>query len=129
MTDSAVAPRSFDPVTLYKGLFLAVVVVFVATPLLATVLGGFKSLGELRTNPFGLPKVWELEHYASILFSRRYWQLLRNSAIVNFFDLCAISVPLPRDGRLPVGLTLIARNGHDRRLFRIAAGVEKLLAA
>ena len=29
---------------------------FVATPLLATVLGGFKSLGELRTNPFGLPQ-------------------------------------------------------------------------
>ena len=41
------------------------VAVFVATPLLATVLGGFKSLGELRTNPFGLPKVWECEHYAS----------------------------------------------------------------
>ena len=82
MTDQTIAPRSFDPLTLYKGLFLAVVVVFVATPLLATVLGGFKSLGELRTNPFGLPKVWEFEHYASILFSQRYWQLLRNSAII-----------------------------------------------
>ena len=57
MTDhSAIEPRPFDPVTLYKALFLAVVVVFVATPLLATVLGGFKSLGELRTNPFGLPQ-------------------------------------------------------------------------
>jgi aspartyl-tRNA(Asn)/glutamyl-tRNA(Gln) amidotransferase subunit A len=28
---------------------------------------------------------------------------------------------------LPVGLMLIARNGHDRRLFRIAAAVERLL--
>jgi raffinose/stachyose/melibiose transport system permease protein len=82
MTSSDIAPRPFDPASLYKGLFLAVVVVFVATPLVATALGGFKSLGELRTNPFGLPRTWELEHYASILFSRRYWQLLRNSAII-----------------------------------------------
>ena len=84
MTDaSTIAPRPFDPVTLYKALFLALVAVFVATPLLATVLGGFKSLGELRTNPFGLPKVWEWQNYADILFSRRYWQLLRNSLIIS----------------------------------------------
>ena len=50
-------------------------------PLLATVLGGFKSLGELRINPFGLPQSWEWQNYADILFSRRYWQLLRNSLI------------------------------------------------
>ena len=35
MTDT-VGTRSFDPVALYKALFLAVVAVFVATPLLAT---------------------------------------------------------------------------------------------
>ena len=55
--------------------------------------------------------------------------LLRNTAIVNFFDLCAISLPLPRRRRLPVGLMLVARNGHDRRLFAIAAAVERLFAA
>src|SRR6266480_2723143 len=75
--------RGFDPVPLYKALLLTIVAVFVATPLLATLLGGFKSLGELRTNPFGLPKVWEWENYADILFSKRYWQLLRNSAIIS----------------------------------------------
>jgi len=82
MTDQAVAPRSFDPLTLYKGLFLAVVVVFVATPLLATVLGGFKSLGELRTSPFGIPQTWEWENYAGIVLSKRYWQLLGNSLVI-----------------------------------------------
>ena len=46
--------------------------------------------------------------------------------IVNFFNLCAISLPLPRESGLPTGLMLVARNGHDRRLFRIAAAVEKL---
>jgi aspartyl-tRNA(Asn)/glutamyl-tRNA(Gln) amidotransferase subunit A len=52
-----------------------------------------------------------------------------NANWVNFFDLCAISLPLPREGGLPVGLMLVARNGHDHRLFRIAAAVEQLFAA
>ncbi|WP_342358855.1 carbohydrate ABC transporter permease [Terrarubrum flagellatum] len=83
MNNSAVASRGFDPAILYKALFLTIVALFVATPLIATVLGGFKSLGELRTNPFGLPKVWEWRNYADILFSWRYWELLRNSLIIS----------------------------------------------
>jgi aspartyl-tRNA(Asn)/glutamyl-tRNA(Gln) amidotransferase subunit A len=54
--------------------------------------------------------------------------LARNSRIANFFDLCAISLPLPRSDGLPVGLMLLARNGQDRRLLRIAAAVERLFA-
>ena len=54
--------------------------------------------------------------------------LLRNTTIVNFFDGCAVSLPLPREGGLPTGLMLVARNGQDRRLLRIAAAVERLLA-
>ena len=53
--------------------------------------------------------------------------LLSNTSIGNFFDLCAISVPLPVSG-LPVGLMLVARNGRDAHLFRVAAGVERLWA-
>ena len=56
---------------------------FVSVPLLATVLGGFKSLGELRTNPFGLPQVWEWSNYGDILFSARYWQLIFNSLVIS----------------------------------------------
>ncbi len=59
-------------------------------------------------------------------FARRNALLLRNTTLWNFFDCCAISLPLPRDGGLPVGLMLVARNGHDRRLLRVAAAVEKL---
>ena len=62
-------------------------------------------------------------------FSRKNAMALRNTVIVNFFNLCAISLPLPRDGGLPTGLMLVVRNGQDRRLFRIAAAVERLLAA
>ncbi|MBS0246907.1 MAG: amidase [Proteobacteria bacterium] len=59
-------------------------------------------------------------------FMQRNAMLLRNTTIGNFFDLCGISLPLPRDGLLPTGLMLLARNGHDRRLLRIAAAVERL---
>jgi aspartyl-tRNA(Asn)/glutamyl-tRNA(Gln) amidotransferase subunit A len=54
--------------------------------------------------------------------------LLRNPALANFFDLCAISLPIRRDNGLPVGLMLFAKNGEDRKLFRIAAAVERLIA-
>ena len=62
-------------------------------------------------------------------FARKNAMLLRNTVIVNFFDLCAISVPIPCEGGLPTGLMLIARNGQDHRLFRIAAAVERLFTA
>jgi aspartyl-tRNA(Asn)/glutamyl-tRNA(Gln) amidotransferase subunit A len=54
--------------------------------------------------------------------------LLRNTSTWNFFDMCAISIPVPGSG-LPVGLMLVARNGHDRRLFEIAAGIERHFGA
>ena len=55
--------------------------------------------------------------------------LAGNTSLVNFLDLCAISLPIPRAGGLPVGLMLVGRNGHDRRLLRIASAVERLFAA
>jgi aspartyl-tRNA(Asn)/glutamyl-tRNA(Gln) amidotransferase subunit A len=62
-------------------------------------------------------------------FARKNAMLLRNTVIVNFFDLCAISVPIPRGTGLPAGFMLVARNGQDQRLFRIAAALERLFAA
>ena len=64
------------------------------------------------------------------VFAARNAAVLRNTTIINFFDLCAITLPLPvAAGTLPAGLMLAVRNGHDRRLFGIAAAVEKLLSA
>lgn len=84
MSDAlAAGRRPLDLVPLYKGLFLALIAAFVAVPLLATVLGGFKTLGELRTNPFGLPESWEWENYTGILLSQRYWQMLWNSLVIS----------------------------------------------
>jgi len=52
--------------------------------------------------------------------------ILRNTQVANQFDLTAITLPIP-DCERPVGLMLMARHGQDRRLFRIAAAVEREL--
>ncbi|MDQ8728424.1 amidase [Bradyrhizobium sp. LHD-71] len=62
-------------------------------------------------------------------FAARNALLLRNTSIANFFDLCAISLPLKLGNSLPCGLMLFARHGNDRKLFQVAAAVEKALAA
>ncbi|WP_293853899.1 carbohydrate ABC transporter permease [uncultured Alsobacter sp.] len=83
MNSASEAGNRADLTTLYKGLFLAAVAAFVAVPLLTTFLGGFKSLGELRSNPFGWPTAFEWQNYGDILFSRRYWELMRNSLVIS----------------------------------------------
>ena len=81
----------------------------------------------MPTTPIVAPTMAEVA--AADDFARKNAMLLRNTVIANFFDLCAISLPMPRESGLPTGLMLIARNGSDHRLFRIAAAVERLLAA
>lgn len=79
----------------------------------------------MPTSAVVAPLLAELE--APEEFARRNAMALRNTTGWNFFDCCAISLPLPRDGGLPTGLMLVARNGHDERLFRIAMAVERAL--
>jgi aspartyl-tRNA(Asn)/glutamyl-tRNA(Gln) amidotransferase subunit A len=79
----------------------------------------------MPTCPIVAPTLAEVE--APDMWSRKNAMVLRNTSLGNFFDLTAISLPIPGSG-LPVGLMLMARNGHDHRLFRIAAAVERLWA-
>ncbi|MGI8527023.1 MAG: amidase [Pseudolabrys sp.] len=81
----------------------------------------------MPTSPIVAPTIAEMQ--APEAFARNNALLLSNTSIGNFFDLCSISLPLPRRGGLPVGLMLMARNGQDRRLFAAAAAIERLLAA
>ena len=50
--------------------------------------------------------------------------VLRNTSIVNFIDGCAISVPCHDPGEPPVGLTLYAGGGRDRRVLAAAASLD-----
>lgn len=62
---------------------LMLVTAFVLGPMLVTFLGGFKSAGELRTNPFGLPQVWQTEYFAAILSDTAFWRYLGNSLFIS----------------------------------------------
>jgi aspartyl-tRNA(Asn)/glutamyl-tRNA(Gln) amidotransferase subunit A len=80
----------------------------------------------MPTTAIVAPTIAEMEDTHTFNFKNML--LLRNTMTWNFFDNCAISIPIPGSG-LPVGLMLVGRNGHDRRLFEIAAGIEQLFAA
>lgn len=61
------------------------------------------------------------------LYNKTDWLVLRNTMFGNQFDLTAVSLPLPGTER-PIGLMLVARHGHDRRLLDVAASLEAVLA-
>jgi aspartyl-tRNA(Asn)/glutamyl-tRNA(Gln) amidotransferase subunit A len=52
---------------------------------------------------------------------------LRNTATVNNFDGCSISLPCHNEGDAPVGLMVSARNGEDEKLYQVAAMLESAL--
>lgn len=79
----------------------------------------------LPTTPVTAPTIASMAE-DSELRDRTEGLLLRNTQIANQFDLCAISLPMPGTSQ-PAGLMLVARHGHDHRLLRIAAEVERLL--
>jgi aspartyl-tRNA(Asn)/glutamyl-tRNA(Gln) amidotransferase subunit A len=81
----------------------------------------------MPTTPIVAPVIAELEHDDEAFF-RANVLALRNTSIGNFFDLCAISLPIST-GSHPVGLMLVGRNGLDRRLFAVAQAIEAALAA
>lgn len=65
-------------------------------------------------------------------FARVNLLVLRNTAVANYFDMPAISLPLPLPlpgTLLPVGLMLVASTDDDHRLFSIAAAVEEKLGS
>jgi raffinose/stachyose/melibiose transport system permease protein len=62
---------------------LFVLAIAVLAPIFATVLNGFKALGDLQAHPFNLPQNWIWRNYGDILASARYWQVLGNSLLIS----------------------------------------------
>jgi raffinose/stachyose/melibiose transport system permease protein len=84
--DAASAPTSGQRIRagtqVYMYVSLIIVAAIVVVPLISTALGGFKTLGELRGNPFGLPTEWQWSNYTDIIVSKRYWLQMSNSLII-----------------------------------------------
>jgi len=82
MTDTTSQVRMTAGTRLYLYVSLSIVAALVLVPLVTTALGGFKSLGDLRTSPFGLPSDWVWSNYTDILFGERYWRQMANSLFI-----------------------------------------------
>jgi raffinose/stachyose/melibiose transport system permease protein len=74
-------PGALSSVALFATLVVLAGIVLV--PLIATAVGGFKSLGDLESHPFSLPSVWVWKNYWDILTGARYWQVLGNSLLIS----------------------------------------------
>ena len=85
---------------------------------------GFDAL-ILPTVPIVAPTIRELDQEAD--YNRINLLILRNSAVGNLLDRCAISLPIHRHGDAPVGLMLMGETMGDARLFAIAASVEAVM--
>jgi aspartyl-tRNA(Asn)/glutamyl-tRNA(Gln) amidotransferase subunit A len=81
----------------------------------------------MPTVPCVAPALAEIADDAD--FGRINALLLRNPAIANFFDGCALTVPCQVSGSAPVGLMLMGGPLADHRILAIGRSVEALLRA
>ena len=79
----------------------------------------------MPTVPIVAPSIAALDDERE--YNRVNMLVLRNTALGNFLDRCAISIPCHRAGDAPVGLMLMGETMGDERLFRIAAAAEAAL--
>ena len=80
----------------------------------------------MPTVPMVAPTIAALEADTD-LFVTTNLTLLRNPALINMMDGCAISLPVQDEGEAPVGLMLAAAGGRDASLFANARAVEAAL--
>ncbi len=64
--------------------YLVILLVLAITllPMLYLIMSGFRTTGQLGSNPNGLPHPWVWSNYATILTSAVFWQAVQNSAII-----------------------------------------------
>jgi aspartyl-tRNA(Asn)/glutamyl-tRNA(Gln) amidotransferase subunit A len=80
----------------------------------------------MPTVPRVAPRIAELGDDKSYFAANRL--MLRNPALVNFLDGCAVSLPCHAPGTAPVGLSVVGARGADRRLLALAQAIEGSLA-
>ncbi|GAC1344934.1 MAG: amidase [Acetobacteraceae bacterium] len=79
----------------------------------------------MPTCPIVPPRIADLQD--DVDYTRVNALTLRNTALGNFLDRCAISLPCHRPGDAPVGFMLMGETGADARLFALAAAIEPTL--
>jgi aspartyl-tRNA(Asn)/glutamyl-tRNA(Gln) amidotransferase subunit A len=80
----------------------------------------------MPTVPIVPPPIAALDDEAA--YNRVNMLLLRNPALLNFLDRCAISLPCHRAGDPPAGLMVAGDTMADSKVLAIARAIEKVLA-
>ena len=57
-------------------------------------------------------------------YTRLNLRMLRNPAVVNLFDGCALSIPCHVPGTAPVGMMIAGTQGTDRRILAVGLAAE-----
>jgi aspartyl-tRNA(Asn)/glutamyl-tRNA(Gln) amidotransferase subunit A len=60
-------------------------------------------------------------------YTRLNLRMLRNTAVVNLFDGCALSIPCHVPGTAPVGMMIAGTQGSDRKILAIGLAVEDII--
>ena len=80
----------------------------------------------LPTVPLIAPPIAELQSEDAFMHINAL--LLRNPSVFNFYDLPALSLPLPVAGGMPVGLMVVGQRACDQALLGVGAAIEHALA-
>lgn len=80
------------------------------------------------TVPIVAPAIAELQASDEAFFAANAL-LLRNPAIVNMLDGCALSLPCHRSGEMPVGLMVWSSALRDDAVLNASIAIESALAA
>ena len=76
----------------FKHGFLGILSLFVLVPVFAMAIGGFKTNGELRVNPVGLPREFDFTAYREIIGSAVTWRYALNSLNIAFFTVLLVLI-------------------------------------
>lgn len=91
MKSTRVANTLFD---IFRYLICAIMLLIIAVPLYISIMGGFKSVGQLKVAPLSLPDPFLTEQYLNLLTGKQgsFWIQLGNSLIVGIGTVAVVIV-------------------------------------
>ncbi|NYT64711.1 amidase [Alcaligenaceae bacterium] len=81
----------------------------------------------MPTTPITAPTIAELQENDDAYYAAN-GLILRNPAVINFLDGCALSVPCHAKNTAPVGLMIAGAGGWDRHILEVGLAIEGLLS-
>lgn len=103
-----------------RRLLLLAVAALVLLPLLATLFGGLKSLGELRAHPLAPPDHWQWSNWGDILRGERYWRQMGHSLLI---ALLTVALTLVLAGGAAFALAFLRLRGAAAMLGYLMLGL------